>query len=112
MGEPCGLSPCLFCGGPSVHAHHPTARLVPDGPYLDPTFVVPVCRSCHHVEHAAWRDVGIDVVADPMLARLLRLTWLIGRLMDLNRAEALTVGVLRGFRDCLIHTADLAQASP
>jgi len=100
--------PCIFCGAPAVHAHHPTARLAPDMPHLDPAFVVPVCRSCHHAEHAAWRDIGIDVVADPMSARLLRLVWLVGRLVDLNRAEAITADVLRGFHRCLIATTDCA----
>ena len=55
---------------------------------------------------SAWRDIGIDVVADPMSARLLRLMWFVGRLIDLNRAEEITADVLRGFHRCLIATAD------
>jgi hypothetical protein len=100
--------PCMLCGAPAVHAHHPTGRPTPEGPYLDPGFVVPVCRSCHHVEHAAWRDIGIDVIADPILARLLRLTWLVGRLVDLNRADSLTAEALRGFHRCLVEIASSA----
>ena len=106
MGEP-----CIFCGAPAVHAHHPTARLSPDMPHLDPTFVVPVCRSCHYVEHVAWRDVGIDVVLDPMLARLTRVTWLVGRLVDLDRTEGITVDVWRGFHRCLVEIICCAGAS-
>jgi hypothetical protein len=111
MGEPYGLSPCLFCGAPSVHGHHPTGRLSPDGPYLDPGFVVPICRGCHGSEHAAWRDIGIDVVTDPVAARLLRLAWLIGRLVDLDRAEAITVDVLKGIHECLLRTVEALGAA-
>ena len=102
--------PCIFCGAPAVHWHHPTGRLSPEGLYLDPAFVVPVCRSCHACEHAAWRDVGINGLTDPTLARLCRVVWLIGRLVDLDRAEALNVDVLRGLHGCLIATAGLAGA--
>jgi hypothetical protein len=98
---------CIFCGAPADHWHHPTARLAADTPHLDPGFVVPVCRSCHYVEHAAWRDVGIDALGDPMLARLLRSTWLVGRIVDLNRAGALTEDILRGFHGCLIRIAEV-----
>ena len=101
---------CFFCGAPAGHWHHPTARLTSAGPHLDPGFVVPVCRSCHYVEHAAWRDVGIDVVVDPMLARLLRSTWLVGRIVDLNRPEAFTMDVLRGFHGCLIQMGSKVTA--
>jgi len=100
--------PCIFCGAPAAHLHHPTARLTPDSPYLDPDFVVTVCCRCHSVEHAAWRDVGIDVISDPVLARLYRVTWLVGRLVDMDRAEALTIEALRGLHGCLIQTAGAA----
>ena len=76
------LGPCLYCGGPARELHHWTAALEPDGPHLDPTSTIPLCLACHHAEHGAWREQGIERFADPLEARLVRLTWLWQRLAD------------------------------
>jgi hypothetical protein len=98
---------CLFCLAPAEHEHHPTARLTADGPYLD-GWTVPTCRCCHAVEHVAWRAAGIDELADPLLARLGRNTWLIGRLADLGRPVVLLPDTLRGHHDSMVACVELA----
>lgn len=74
--------PCLFCGEPAKELHHWTAALVPDGEHLDPLATIPLCVACHHAEHAAWREQGIERFTDPLEARLVRLAWLWQRLAD------------------------------
>jgi len=76
------LGPCLFCASPAEELHHWTASLTPDGPYLDPAATVQLCIRCHHAEHAAWRELGMERFADPLEARLVRLSWLWQRLAD------------------------------
>ncbi|MGH9110019.1 MAG: hypothetical protein ACRDY3_11255 [Acidimicrobiales bacterium] len=86
------LGPCLFCGEGAEERHHWTAALDPDGDYLDPAATIPLCVPCHHAEHAAWREQGIDRFADPLEARLVRLSWLWQRLADVaERYEAPTL---------------------
>ena len=104
------LGRCLFCGSPAVHLHHPTGRLGPELPYLDPSFTIPLCRACHHAEHAAMRDVGLDLLTDPLLARLVRMAWLLGRLADTDRSVTFTVGALKGMHGCLLAAAGLTEA--
>ena len=77
------LGPCLLCGARAVELHHWTGSLVPDGPHLDEKATIPLCFSCHHAEHAAWREQGIESFRDPLEARLVRLSWLWQRLADL-----------------------------
>jgi len=77
------LGPCLFCGLPAEELHHWTASLTPDGPYLDPAATVPLCIRCHHAEHGAWRELGMERFADPLEARQVRLSWLWQRLSDI-----------------------------
>ncbi len=77
------LGPCLFCGAPAQELHHWTAALTPDGEYFDPVSTIPLCISCHHAEHAAWREQGIESFRDPLEARQVRLSWLWQRLADL-----------------------------
>ena len=76
------LGPCLYCGQPANELHHWTASLEPDGPHLDAQATVPLCLACHHAEHAAWREQGIERFSDPLEARLVRLAWLWQRLAD------------------------------
>lgn len=100
---------CLLCGAPAVHEHHPTGRLAPDRPRLDPIFVIAICRACHYAEHSAWRDVGLDVMADPLTARLRRVAWLVGRLADLDRPVIFPANTLRGWHGSLIACVGLAD---
>ena len=100
------LGACAFCGTPAAELHHFTARLTPDGPYLDPEATIALCRRCHATETALWRDpeVALDVIADPTLARAARTTWTLGRLVDLGRPG--TPGVLRSFHVVLVRITD------
>ncbi|MDA8360365.1 MAG: hypothetical protein M0Z95_29625 [Actinomycetota bacterium] len=89
------LGPCPYCGEPAKERHHWTAALTPDGDYLDPTATIALCLACHHAEHAAWRDQGIDCFSDPLEARLVRFTWLVLRLADIaERNGTLTIDAL------------------
>ena len=76
------LGRCWLSDRPARELHHATGRLVPAGPYLDPPLVVPLCAACHHAEHTAWRELGLDTLGDPSLARIARLCWLFRRLAD------------------------------
>lgn len=101
---------CIFCGAPAVHGHHPTAGLEGGVRHLDPAFKVDVCRSCHYAEHAVWNDVGLDVIVDPVMARLRRLIWFVGRLAELDHPVSFTSEVLVGLHCCLLALmADLAE---
>ena len=104
----CDLGPCLFCGAPAKELHHPTCRLDPGSPYLDASFVVALCIPCHRAEHVAWRAAGLDGIADPLLARLVRTAWLVGRLGDRNQPVAFPPVILRGLHDSLLVCVDLA----
>jgi hypothetical protein len=107
------LGPCLFCGEPAQELHHWTAALTPDGEYLDPLATIELCIACHHAEHAAWREMGIDRFSDPLEARLVRLSWLSQRLADVaERYEApvLNARSQRGIQLVLLAvTTDLAD---
>ena len=100
------LGPCLYCGRPAEELHHFTARLTPDGPYLDPEATIALCRRHHATETALWREpeVGLDALADPTLARATRTAWTLGRLVDLGRHG--TPGVLRSFHVVLVRITD------
>jgi hypothetical protein len=52
---------CLICGVEVTEAHHPTGR-DPQGLYLDPALVLPLCRDHHELSHDDWRMLRI---ADP-----------------------------------------------
>ena len=57
---------CLLCGSVKrrLVCHHGTAR-GPDGGYLDPAFVVGLCRACHDTEvHARLRRLRLDAPGD------------------------------------------------
>lgn len=73
------LGPCAICGRPARELHHPTGRDA-EGRYLDPRWTVPVCLSCHRQDMPLWRDFGLDVLTDPVIARLGRNTFFLGRL--------------------------------
>ena len=85
------LGVCLYCGRPAQELHHFTACLVDSSAYLDPTATIPLCIPCHKAEHAAWREVGLDRIGHPLLARQARTTWTVGRLAALDRPVAPTV---------------------
>jgi hypothetical protein len=80
---------------------------LPDGPHLDPGFWVPLCRRCHYAEHAGWCDAGLDVICDPVLARLHRTSWIFGRLADLGCPVTFGCPTLRGLQGSLLVSADL-----
>jgi hypothetical protein len=96
------LGRCLFCLSPAEELHHPTCRLRPDRPYLDPEWTIPLCIPCHRAEHAAWRDFGLDDIADPEEARVRRNLWFLGRLRDLGRPVTFSPDVLWGFHGSLL----------
>ena len=103
MTEARDLGPCiLLCGRAADHRHHWTARLDPAGPYLDADSTVPVCVRCHATEHAGWRATGLETIDDPLLARVQRTTWLLGRWADLGRPVTIDPVTLRGLHVVLV----------
>ncbi|MDA8310266.1 MAG: HNH endonuclease [Actinomycetota bacterium] len=65
---------CALCGlaGP-VDRHHVTRRPRPGAAYFDPSFTVPLCRSCHAGVHQVLRVAVLDwpsSAADPLAYRL------------------------------------------
>ena len=102
------LGPCLYCAEPAGELHHWTAGLVPDGPYLDVGSTVALCIACHHAEHSAWREQGMERFRDPLEARLVRLGWLLLRLADvaeLDGPPAFDVRSLRGIQQVVMAIA-------
>lgn len=93
---------CAFCGAPAAHRHHYTARVDGHKDYLDLRSTIPLCSRCHATEHAAWRTVlvGLDRIDDPLVARVRRTTWTVGRLVDLGRG--IDPCDLRGLHDVLV----------
>lgn len=73
------LGPCVLCGRPARELHHPTGR-DSAGRYFDPRWTVPLCLACHRQDLPLWRDFGLDGLADPVVARLGRNTFFLGRL--------------------------------
>ena len=57
-------APCLGCGRPAVHRHHPEGRDA-DAAYFSPPFTIPLCLRCHNLVHVARRHAGLDDLADP-----------------------------------------------
>jgi hypothetical protein len=51
---------CAICGTRPTDAHHITGRRAPDGPYLDPDLVIPLCGRHHQTMHVALRAAGLD----------------------------------------------------
>ena len=100
---------CLFCRRPAVHWHHPTGRLGPDQPNLDPHFVIPLCRACHVAEHAAWADAGIADIDDPLLARMLRIAWLFGHRSDAGGPLTLRPEAVRGLHGSILASIVLIE---
>ena len=72
------LAPCAFCGAGPTQLHHPTCRLGPNLPYLDPGLRIVVCsagsvRNHHDRVGEALRDLGLDflpVGTDPLAYRV------------------------------------------
>ncbi len=98
------LGPCAFCGRPGEERHHYTARATFDGPYLDPRSTIDLCRRCHVTEGQLWREVGLDVLADSLAARVQRTTWTVGRLSDLGRPWP--ADSMRGLHEVLLAVQD------
>lgn len=90
------LGPCVLCGRHAQEAHHFTASLAGSDVHLDPAATISLCRACHKAEHAAWRAVGLDRFSDPVLARVCRLTWTIGRLAGSTSAVPPPLGAFHG----------------
>lgn len=97
------LGPCLYCGRSAREVHHFTACLAGETEYLDPLATVALCVGCHKAEHAAWRAVGLDTFAHPLLARTARVTWTLGRMVSPGHALA---PVLRPFHGVLVVIRD------
>lgn len=95
------IGACLLCGRPAAQFHHWTARGV-DGSYLDPTSTIPLCVRCHATEGQCWHEVGIDELPDPLVARVRRTMWTVGRLADLNRPVTFDALTLRGFHAVML----------
>lgn len=95
------LGACLLCGRPAAQFHHWTARGV-DGSYLDPTSTVPLCVRCHATEGQCWREEGLDVIDDPLLARPARTAWTFGRIADLDRPVTADTVTWRGFHAVML----------
>lgn len=69
-----------------LEAHHVTGR-DGHGRYLDPALTLACCVTHHHTDHQCWRLLDIaQAGADPNVARLLRLSFLTGRLADVGPA--------------------------
>jgi len=60
---------CSLCGRRgAVQRHHLTGRIAPDGEYLDPDLVIPLCVPCHigcTGAHTLLRAVGREFPAEP-----------------------------------------------
>ncbi len=91
---------CAFCGRPADERHHFTARASFDGPYLDPGSTLPLCRRCHVTEGQLWREVGLDRIAHPLVARASRTAWTLGRLAEHGRP--VPPGSVPGFHGVLL----------
>ena len=102
------LGPCAFCGRPGEEGHHYTARATSDGPYVDPHSTLPLCRRCHHTEGQLWRDVGLDVIDHPLVARVRRTTWTVGRLADFG--QGWPAASMRGLHEVLLGVQDQVLA--
>ena len=78
---------CVFCGLPAVW-HHITGRLRPDGPYLDRSLVVALCKRHHDREHELLRRARLEFPppgADLVGHRIARLLDFMGRCGDEGR---------------------------
>lgn len=74
------LGSCVICGRPARELHHPTGRDA-EGRYLDACWTVPLCLACHRQDLPLWRDFGLDALTDPVVARLGRDAFFLGRLV-------------------------------
>lgn len=97
------LGSCLYCGRPAEERHHFTASLRGQLDYLDPQATIPLCVRCHKAEHAAWRAAGLAAFDDPLLARVCRVTWTVGRLVGRDHGQA---SVLRPVHPVLVVIRD------
>ncbi|MGH9291599.1 MAG: hypothetical protein ACRD0B_00420 [Acidimicrobiales bacterium] len=89
------LGGCVLCRRSARHRHHLSGRLQPDGPYLDGAATIPLCLRCHVTEHESWRELGLAELGDPVAARLLRLRWFCGRVIDEARLAPEAVALAR-----------------
>jgi len=100
------IGACLFCGRPAAQLHHYTARATPDGPYIDALSTIPLCIRCHATEHQSWREVGIEELPDPLIARPARTGWTLGRIADLGRPVTVDTVTWRGFHAVMLAIGD------
>lgn len=100
------LGSCLYCGRPAEEGHHFSASLASQTAYLDSEARIPLCTRCHHTEHTCWREVGLDLIDDPLFARLRRTTWTLGRLADLAHPVTLDSLTLRGLHLVLLRIGE------
>jgi hypothetical protein len=91
---------CLYCDEVGAQWHHVTGRLL-FAEYLDPELVVWLCRGCHDLEHRAWREWGLDAIADAAQARLLRLRFFFVRLDILDEPVVFDGSLSRAVGGCL-----------
>ena len=78
---------CVACGQVGlVERHHVTGRACPDGSYLDPLFIVELCKPCHDREHVAVRRSGLAwPQGAPLRHRLGRSADFLSRLIEKGR---------------------------
>ena len=95
------LGPCAFCGRPAQDRQHYTAG-AGEAMHIDERSWLSLCRRCHATEHQLWRTptVGLDVIGDPLVARVRRTTWTVGRLADFGRPWP--PGSMRGLHEVLV----------
>jgi hypothetical protein len=97
------LGACAFCGRPAQDRQHYTAG-VGAVVHIDEASWLPLCRRHHATEHQLWRDVGLDTIDLPLVARVRRVTWSVGRLADFG--QAWPAASMRGLHDVLVAVQD------
>jgi hypothetical protein len=108
-----GTAACVACGRPADATHHVTGRPTPGAPYLDPDFVVELCRE-HHVRiHVVIRAVGLEWSSgDDARHRVHRTAVHLRWLADARRPLTLSPGSTGALGSLLIGTvADLRRSA-
>jgi hypothetical protein len=100
---------CAICGGGPTELHHPTCRIGPGLPYLDPALRLVLCSGGSVHDHhgrigEALRDLGLDFLPagmDPLVYRVKLLVIHAGFFADCGKAftlaDAAASRALQGF---------------
>ncbi|MHB8671605.1 MAG: hypothetical protein ACYDAD_13785, partial [Acidimicrobiales bacterium] len=73
----------MYCRAPADTVQHHTGKC--NGAYLDPGLTGPACLRCNIADFHAWRLANLHDIADPSLARMLRLAFEAARLEACGR---------------------------